>query len=369
MRAGMSDFSNSSRTIEGAIAEGVFPGACYAVVSGETSTRRHGRYTYCPESPEVQEDTIWDLASVSKVVGMTTAAMLLHDDGLLKLDEPVAQVLPEFAQNGKQAVTVRNLLIHDSGLVAFRPYHRTYTTAEAVWQAVAAEALTFPTGSKMVYSDLSMITMHKVVEKLASERMEAMLERRVWKPLGMVDTQYNPGLGNPRCAPTESVEPWRENLRRLRNAVSAPPEFSDAAFWIQGEVHDPTATVLGGVAGHAGLFSTVGDLVKFAQMMLADGAGLIKPETVRLFTTRNGPASTRGLGWDTKSERGSSAGSRFGARSYGHTGYTGTSMWIDPDAKVAAILLTNRVHPTSENTRIIQFRPRFHDSVREELGR
>jgi CubicO group peptidase (beta-lactamase class C family) len=362
-----------------AIETGIFPGACYAASNG---TRRvvgtSGRYTYCPESPLIRQDTIWDLASVSKVVGMTTAAMLAYDERLLHLDMPVAAVLPAFAQNGKGDITVRNLLIHDSGLIAFRPYHRTLTEPEAVWEAICAEPLNYPTGTRTVYSDLSMITLQKVVEKQMGQPLDVLLRERVWAKLGMPDTQYNPGIGNPRCAPTESVEPWRTTLRKLRqgylrNAGYSEvrvdgPEHPDAAHWIQGEVHDPTATVIGGVAGHAGLFSTTADLERFAKMMLNEGEDLLRPETVRLFTKRHDERSTRGLGWDTKSPSGSSAGTKFGPRSYGHTGYTGTSMWIDPDSRTYAILLTNRVHPTSENTRIIGFRPGFHDAVWAELN-
>jgi CubicO group peptidase (beta-lactamase class C family) len=359
--------------LQTAIAEGVFPGACYAYgkLDGRGVSGSIGRYTYCPDSPAVSADTIWDLASVSKVVGTTTMAMLMFDKGLLKLDETVGTQLPAFAKAGKERLAMKNLLVHDSGLIAFRPYQKTCTTPEQVWDAICVEPLTYPTGTKMVYSDLNMITLQMVLEHVAGEPMEVFLKRNVWTPLGMEDTQYNPGLGNPRCAPTEGVEPWRATLRQLRKTASHAPsveQFPDAAHWVQGEVHDPNAAVCGGVAGHAGLFSTASDLARFATMMLKGGETMIKPETIRLFTKRQSESSSRALGWDTKSAERSSAGAKLGPRSYGHTGYTGTSIWIDPDAKVYSILLTNRVHPTSENTKIIQFRPKFQDAVADELG-
>jgi CubicO group peptidase (beta-lactamase class C family) len=174
----------------------------------------------------------------------------------------------------------------------------------------------------------------------------------------MGSTTYRPEIK--RSAPTESVEPWRAELRRLRGQSRL-----EGQIFIQGEVHDPTATVIGGVAGHAGLFSTLDDLVKY--MTFLQKGGIVKLGTIREFTRRQDPKSTRALGWDTKSPEGSSAGTKFGPRSFGHTGYTGTSVWCDPDRGLFAILLTNRVHPTSENTKIIPFRGRFHDAVWEAV--
>jgi CubicO group peptidase (beta-lactamase class C family) len=356
------------------ISDGVFPGACYAFgkTGGKAFSGAVGRYTYCPESPPVQLDTLWDLASVSKVVATTTMAMMFYEAGSLRLEQPVSEILPDFGQNGKGGVTIHNLLVHDSGLVAFRPYHLTKTTPEQVWAAVCEEPLTYPTGSKMIYSDLSMITLQKVLEKLGGSSEDLFLAKHVWPKLEMGETLYNPGIGNPRCSPTENVEPWRTYLRQLRLGwkeadklayvhVEAP-QFPDAAHWIQGEVHDPTATVLGGVAGHAGLFATVGDLTRFARFMLAKGRGILQESTVEFFTRRDSDRSTRAIGWDTRSRTGyTSAGNLFGPKSYGHTGYTGTCIWIDPDAGMYSILLTNRVHPTSENTKIGDFRPVFNE--------
>jgi CubicO group peptidase (beta-lactamase class C family) len=377
------------RLIVEAIGEGVFPGASYAVGLSDrvVHLRSAGRFTYCPDSPPTTTDTVFDLASVSKVAGTTTAAMILHDGGLLALDHRVADHIPGFAQNDKGHITVRNLLVHDSGLIAFRPYHRTMRRPEEVLTAINSEKLEYPTGTKTVYSDLNMALLAQIIEKLSGTTLDRFLATEVWGPLGMKKTGYTPGEGispieRHECAPTEGVELWREQQRKLRYGLIGNqkrhafpvecPEHPDASTWIQGEVHDPTAMTLGGVAGHAGLFSTVGDLCIFMQMMLNEGRHggrqLIQPETVREWTRRQDAKNTRALGWDTPSDKGSSAGSLFSRRSFGHTGYTGTSIWADPERKLFAILLTNRVHPTSENTKIIAFRPRFHDAVVQALG-
>lgn len=366
--------------VEAQIREGAFPGAVFAIRRGSHEVvSAHGRYTYCPESPAAQASTIWDLASVSKVVGTTTAAMILHEAGQLDIEAPVASILPSFAQTGKAAITFRNLLVHDSGLIAFRPYHKSCTLPEQVNEKVDAEGLTYPTGTKMVYSDLNMIALARCLEKITGQPLDDFLHNRVFQPLGMPDTGYlrsagaheSPGALDPsRCAPTETAEAWRLELRRLRAGFLirtageqkrwATARFPDQDQYCQGEVHDPTAMTLGGVAGHAGLFSTAHDLLKFTRALL-DGK-IVKRSTVDLFTRKQSALSSRALGWDTKSEP-SSAGTKFGPRSFGHTGYTGTSIWIDPDQDLTAILLTNRVHPTSENAKLIKFRPKFHDAV------
>jgi len=380
------DPSPIDRVVEEGIRQGVFPGAAYAIAHrGRVTTRAMGRYTYCPDSPEVRTDTIWDLASVSKVLGTTTAAMILNEEGKLDVEAPVASVLPEFAQAGKDRITFRNLLVHDSGLIAFRPYHKKFTEPDDVVSAVYSEGLQYPTGSKMVYSDLNMIALAEAMERLSGLPLDAFLQRRVLEPLGLRDTGYArsvaapsgielPALDVSRCAPTENVEEWRANLHnrrrafrdgeRCRVAAGVTTKFPDAAFYIQGEVHDPTAMTLGGVAGHAGLFSTVHDVSALVMALLS--GRVVRRETLENWTRRQSELSSRALGWDTKSAK-SSAGEKFGPRSFGHTGYTGTSVWVDPDRDLIAVLLANRVHPTSENTKIIAFRPRFHDAVVDAL--
>lgn len=364
------NFKPVDEMVSKAITEGVFPGACYAVsYKGKVIHRKsQGRHTYCPESRETSFDTVWDLASVSKVVGTTTGAMLLFDQGKLNFDQPVAEIIPEFAQNDKGNITVRNLLLHDSGLAAFRAYQRTLKTPDQVISAIYAEKLTNPIGTKMVYSDLGMITFGKIIEALSGRTFTAFLNEQVFDKLGMATTLYSPvNQIRKRCAPTDAIEPWRETIRKERGTET--PEVRkletqpDGTRWTQGEVHDPNAAVLAGVAGHAGLFSILDDLSKFMAMMLAKGDGLIKPSTIEMFTKRQSSASSRGFGWDTNAGHRASAGSKFSERSFGHTGYTGTSVWGDFENETYTILLTNRVHPTSENNKLIPWRAKFHDAV------
>lgn len=368
------NFKPVDELVAAAITEGVFPGAAYAVGHrGKVVHRRaEGRHTYCPESLPTTEETIWDLASVSKVVGTTTGAMLLLDQRKLDFDQPVAEVIPEFAQNGKEEVTIRNLLLHDSGLVAFRAYQRTCKTPEEVIAAIYAEKLAQPIGEKMVYSDLGMITFGRIIETLSQRSFTAFLSEYVFEPLGMGSSVYAPvDQIRERCAPTDAVEPWRLELRKLRGReteiVQKLERQPDGSRWVKGEVHDPNAMVLAGVAGHAGLFSKLDDLCKFMGMMLKKGDGLVKSETVDLFTRRQTERSSRGLGWDTNAGNRASAGSRFSDKSFGHTGYTGTSVWGDFEQQTFAVLLTNRVHPTSENTKIIPWRAKFHDTVHQAI--
>lgn len=363
------DFKAVDTLVEQGIKDGIFPGAAYAV--GHKGKVIHqnakGRHTYCPDSQETTIDGLWDLASVSKVVGTTTGAMILFDQGNLHFDQPVAEIIPDFAQNDKGKITLRNLLLHDSGLAAFHGYQLTLTTPEECIAAIYADKLAYPTGTKMVYSDLGMITFGKLIETISGRTFTAFLNEKVFQPLGMSSTTYNPVIQmRERAAPVEAVEPWRAKLRKLRGTdteeVRQLEKEPDGTSWVRGEVHDPNAMLLGGVAGHAGLFSTVGDLCKFMSMMLKKGDGIIKSDTVEMFTKRQTEESSRGLGWDTKSE-GSSSGHLFSNKSFGHTGYTGTCVWGDPENDTFAILLTNRVHPSSENTKIIGFRPKFHDAV------
>jgi CubicO group peptidase (beta-lactamase class C family) len=304
----------------------------------------------------VTETTLWDLASVTKVVATTSLAMIAASAEEGWLDRLVTEFLPEFGANDKGAITVRHLLRHDAGLPAFRPYHLTCDGPEAVRRAIYAETLKYPTGTKSVYSDLGMITLQWVLERHLGGTLDRLATEQVFGPLNMTEITFRPESG--RCAPTEPVEDWRREQRRRRG------DATDTNPYVQGEVHDPTAATLDGVAGHAGLFSTMGDLAKFAQAMLANQ--LAPASLQKAFTARQEAKSTRGLGWDTKSETGSSAGERFGPRSYGHTGFTGTSLWIDPDTRRWAVLLSNRVHPTAENRKILAVRPNFHDAVVED---
>lgn len=334
-----------------AVADGVFPGAVWAVRrDGRTEFGAAGRETYCPDDPAMTVDTLFDLASVSKVVGTTTVAMRMEAAGTLDLDRPIARDLPEFGREGNAAITPRNLLRHDAGLIAFRPYHTLVKEKEEVWPAVCAEPLTYETGTKTVYSDLNMIALARLLEGLGG----ALLSDLVREALpGLDATMYRPLGWKGRIAPTEGVEPWRRRMRERRGETAV---YGDDPF-IRGEVHDPTATTLGGVAGHAGLFSTVTDLARFCDGLFKGAYGA----NWRGWVRRQGEASSRALGWDTASATGSSAGSRLGPAAFGHTGYTGTSVWMDPDDGRFAVLLTNRVHPTAANVKLLPWRARFHD--------
>lgn len=318
------------RVVLRGIRAGGYPGASVVVGRRGYSVfqRGYGKLSWSEDSPAVSPSgTIYDLASVSKVVGTTAAAMALFDEGKLDLDAPVVRWLPSFADGGlKDQVTVRHLLTHRSGLPAGRDLWRIAFTPAEARAALLQSVVRCEPGRCYEYSDLGMDVLALVLEEAAGESLDTYLARKIFTPLGMQDTYYRPASElRWRIAPTEVTPPRGYPLR--------------------GEVHDENAYILGGVAGHAGLFSTASDLAVFAQMMLNRGsyAGtrVIADSTVRLFTARS--AGTRGLGWDTcAGEHG--CGDFMGPRAFGHIGYTGTSLWIDPEREMFVILLTNRVH-------------------------
>ncbi len=365
------------------IDEGAFPGAALAVGRGGAIVKQkgYGYYTYEAEQP-VTPHVRYDLASLTKVVATTTAVMQLYEEGLLDLDAPVARYVPAFAQNGKGGITIRHLLTHSSGLIPFRRFHRMpgIETRQDVLDAVLAEELQYPPGTQTAYSDLGFITLMLVVEAVSRMDFAAYAEQRIFEPLGMDDTGFRPvapmtparaGVGA-RATPARAEVPLAPASAVVPDSLIVPTEI-DRTFrerLVQGAVHDEAAYLMGGVSGHAGLFSTARDLATFAYMLAHEGRiygkPFLLPETVRLFTTRvddlGEDESTRALGWDTKSMEGySSAGQHFGPNSFGHTGFTGTSLWIDPDQQLFAILLTNRVHPTRENSKLSAVRPRLAD--------
>jgi len=344
-------FFKADSLIENAISDSAFPGTVLLVGKNDEIIyeKAYGHFTYDPTSPKVSVNSIFDLASVSKVVGTTTATMMLIDNGEMSLDDKVIKFLPEFNNNGKENITIRNLLIHNSGLAAFKKYYDVYSTAEEVINDIMNLTPEQEPGSKYVYSDLGMITLQKVIEKISRKTLDKFLEENLFIPLGMSSTIYNPPLElKDNCMPTEFDDFWR--MRQL-----------------QGEVHDERAYMLNGVAGHAGIFSTANDLAKFLQMILQkgnyQGNQFIKQETVELFIKKQSNQSSRGLGWDTKSPEGSSSGKYFDLSSYGHTGYTGTSVWTDPTKNLFVILLTNRVYPTRNNNKLSIVRPLIHDAI------
>lgn len=338
------------------IADRAFPGAAVAVGRNGVLTKidAFGYFTYEKKVP-VTTASLFDLASLTKVVGTTTAAMKLYDQGRLDLDDRVIDYLPEFGQGGKSDVTIRHLLTHTAGLIPFRPFHQIgITERQDLIDSIMAEDLLYEPGTESRYSDLGMITLMLVIETITGQPFAEWVEANVFEPLEMSATGYRGHRPDTAIVPTEFDELFRNRL-------------------IQGEVHDEAAWILGGVSGHAGLFSTVDDLSRFAFMLTNDGyvngRQFVDPETIHTFTQPQNPDKhTRGLGWDTKNPEGySSAGELFGPNSFGHTGFTGTSLWIDPDQDLFVILLTNRVYPTRENLKITQIRPKLADLAYQSI--
>jgi CubicO group peptidase (beta-lactamase class C family) len=307
-------------------------------------------------------ETVYDLASLTKVVGLTSAVMMLVDEGRLDLDAPVQRFVPAFQGPGKERVTIRHLLTHSSGLPAWRPLYAETATREQALALVDTTPLLRQPGDTFVYSDLGAIVLTQAVEAITRQRLDSVLEQRLFARLQMYATRFvPPARWRMQIAPTENDTVFRH--RALR-----------------GEVHDENAGRLGGISGHAGLFSSALDLATFARWLLSlrlgralgCDAALCRPtigdSTVRLFTRRQNipPGSSRALGWDTPSEN-SSAGTKLGPNAFGHTGFTGTSIWLDPDRDLFIILLTNRVNPTRANTKILQVRRRVADLVVDAL--
>lgn len=332
------------------LAEKAFPGGVLAVGKDGALVHLHpfGHLSYDPGSAKVEADTLYDLASLTKVVATTTMAMMLVDDGRLDLRKRVSDFLPGFRGPGKDKVTVWHLLTHSAGIDWWAPLYKEIKGKQAYLKRIEAMDLVYEPGTKSVYSDLGVILLGDILERVAGEGLDVFARTRIFAPLGMHDTLFRPGPELlPRIAPTEN-DPWRGRV-------------------IRGEVHDENAYALGGVAPHAGLFSTAPDLARFCQMLLYGGVfeqhRLVSRQVVEEFTRRAGvPGSSRALGWDTPSQP-SSGGTLLSARAFGHTGFTGTSIWIDPEKRLFIILLTNRVHPTRENNLIREVRPAVADAV------
>lgn len=342
--------------VNAAVTDSTFPAAQVAVVhrSALIYNRAFGAYTYDPASRDISLTTMFDLASLSKVIGTTTAVMKLYDEGRIGLDEPVSQYLPAFSEGEKAAITVRHLLTHRAGFPPFRQFWKICATPAAMIDSAFATPLVSAPGDSTIYSDIGFITLGKLVEAVSGTTLDAFLEKEFFGPLELQSTMYNPPASfADRIAPTEVDTSWRMKL-------------------VVGEVHDENAKFLGGVSGHAGLFSTSKDLAVLMTMILQKGSyggrQYLKPETAELFT-RNPAPGCRLLGWDVKSPTRSSAGTLFGESSFGHTGFTGTSIWVDPERELCVILLTNRVHPTRANTKISAVRPAVHDAVVRAIQR
>jgi CubicO group peptidase (beta-lactamase class C family) len=321
--------------IREAIASNQCPGGVlWLEHSGTAYHKAFGNRALVPAREPMTEDTIFDAASLTKVAATTPAVMLLVERGQVKLDAPVWTYIPEFDGDGKEQVTVRELLTHTSGL---REDIETKTDwhgqAEAIKKACAEKLQSTP-GTAFKYSDINFILLGEIIQRVSRAPLEKFVQRELYAPLKMTDTGFLPS---------------KEKLSRV-----APTEVVDGKPW-RGVVHDPTARHMGGVAGDAGLFTTAADLARYARMLLnlgkLDGVRIFKPETVKLMTSMQTPpeiSAKRGLGWDIDSAYSAPRGKIFPIGSYGHTGWTGGSLWIDPFSKTFVIFLSNRNHPTEE---------------------
>jgi serine-type D-Ala-D-Ala carboxypeptidase len=419
-------FPSAFAILRDAIAQRAFPAASVAIThQGRLiALKAFGRFTYEAGAPplslrsserqgadfDVTPATLFDLASLTKVVATTTMAAILYERGLLELDAPVIGVVPEFLADScgdvdlrRGDVTFRMLLAHSSGLPAYEKLFLQAHTRDDLLRAAFTTSLSADPGSHAEYSDIGFLVLGAALERIAGEPLDVFCQREIFGPLAMPHTTFNPPAElraqipptaderEEGCGADTPFDKLRAGSVRQKPAApmpsSASPKTARSTFRnriIQGEVQDENASTLGGVAPHAGLFSTAEDLARFACAMLLCSAGaparemsksqpgasdhrILRPETITLFTTRDStPGTSRALGWDTPSSP-SQSGKYFSASSYGHFGYTGTSLWIDPERQLSVILLTNRTWPDCANQAIKQIRPAFHDAVIEAL--
>lgn len=351
-------FAAAHAVLEQAICDRAFPGAAYGILfKGQVvALDSAGRFTYDPGSNPVAPSTVFDLASVTKVVATTALAMRLYDRGILSLDARLGDILSQFVagaapNSDRNRVTIRSLLAHSSGLPAYVRLFEQHCSPQAMLDALLRLPLEAAPGTRAEYSDIGFMLLGKALEVLSGKTLSSSFETEIAAPLKLETARFHP--------PIE----WREEI---------PPTENDTTFRhrvIQGEVQDENCFALGGVAGHAGLFANALDVLRFAACILdegrtAGGEQLFQPETVRLFATRDSEpeGTTRALGWDTPSAPPSS-GKFFSPNSIGHLGYAGTSLWIDPARQLAVVLLTNRTWPNRSANAIRAVRPAFHDAI------
>jgi CubicO group peptidase (beta-lactamase class C family) len=351
-------FRRAFDVLRSGIDQRAFPGAAVAVAhQGRLIAHKGlGHFTYEVSSSVVAAGTVYDLASVTKAIATTAACMILYERGQLKLDQPLIELLPEFGgspaadDRRRTQVTLRMLLAHSSGLPAYIKLFQTATNRDGLLQQALHVPLKAAPGSRAEYSDIGFILLGRAFEKLSGAPLDQFCHREIFSKLNLNHTTFNPPQAD---------------------KFAIPPTENDLSFRrrvIQGEVNDENASVMGGIAGHAGCFASALDVSVFAQCMLRGGTPLVKKETLELFTRRQDlpHGTSRALGWDTPSQP-SQSGKYFSSRSYGHLGYTGTSLWIDPDRQLSVTLLTNRTWPDRGSQSIKQFRPSFHDAVIEAL--
>lgn len=362
------DFSGIDNLINSSISEKYFPGAQLVVGNDEgiIYINSYGRYTYDDNSPKVTNESIFDLASVTKAVATTSAVMKLFEERKIWLYDFVSEYIPGFDTNGKSNIRIINLLLHNSGLPAWLPFYKTCRSKQDVLNEINNAYTVYETGKNFIYSDLNMVLLGEIAEIATGESLDKYCSQNIFEPLGMPGTGFNPPKDKTwQCLPTEYDDYWR--MRQL-----------------QGEVHDETASLLGGISGNAGLFSNAKDLYKFMRMLLLEGkyedesiaapypvfSKLFDKETVVRFTEKYETQdyfNTRAFGWDTKQPPIGSFQSQCGTlisdNCFGHTGYTGTSVWCDKDRKIIIVFLTNRLYPKRGNNGILKLRPVLHDEI------
>lgn len=347
------------KLLDDALADRPFPGGVLAVGHrGRLAVHAFGKLGYDADSPSVAPDTIYDAASLTKPVVSATLAAMLAESGQLDLEAPVARYAPEWAAGPQPEwrgrVTARHLLTHTAGLPAHQDYFNTLESRREILTRILAEPLAYEPGTQSVYSDPGYILLGDIIERLTGKPLDQLARERIFTPLRLPDTLFNPPKSLvPRIAPTEHDRQFRKRLLR-------------------GEVHDENAWVMGGVTGHAGMFATAADLGVFCQMLLNGGIyahqRLLRRDTLARFTTpESASGNTRTPGWTVPTAN-SSSGRHFSSSSFGHTGFTGTSLWIDPHKQLFVVLLTNRVNPTRDNNKIHELRPALHDAIVEGLG-
>lgn len=348
----MTNFTGAAEVVQRGISERAFPAAVVEVGGrdGVLWSQAFGRFDYEPDSPAAQTDTIFDLASLTKVIATTSLVMRLVERGTFTLDDPLRDWIPEWRGKDREHVRMRSLLSHSSGLTAWLPFFRDHTGRQEFQHAICSLPLEYEPDTQSIYSDLGFILLGFIVED-AGGRPFAQQTEDLLGPITSAPLLFNPPPElRSRIAPTEH-DRWRGRQ-------------------LVGEVHDENCWALGGAAGHAGLFGTARAVGNFARAMLGALNGtdsrLGSRKTVRMFVRRAGVPGSRALGWDTMLPT-SSCGTKMSAAAFGHTGFTGTTLWIDSDREIYVVFLTNRVNPTRENNTIQKVRPALHDAVIEAL--
>ena len=336
-----------------AVQDTAFPGAVLLVARNGMVVhhRAYGRFEYGLNAQIVDTNTIYDLASLTKVIATTNACMRLIDEGKLRLHDRVVKYLPGFGRMGKRKITLYNLLVHNSGLPGWLPLYQSCPTPYSLLDSIYSTELAYPTGSATVYSDLGFIVLGKIIETVSRKSLDRYVDSVFFAPLGMTSTMFNPPLSIiQKIAPTE-IDTLRDNSGRP----------------MRGRVHDENAGFLGGVSGHAGVFSTAHDVAIILEMIRNgghyNGKRFLRESTLARFIKRQSSKSTRALGWDTKRTERSWAGTILSERTFIHTGFTGTSVVVDPRRGIIIVFLTNRVCPSRENMKINTIRPEVHDAI------